>query len=272
MEDAQEQTEHSQPPPNPADRPLVTLDHNALIALRENEPDAPAVRELLAMNRAGIIILNVTMNTAMENQRGGRLLDMQAYEAWLLGLGIAKDHIFTGWQFTAFSTPEAPDAMTVDPQLDVAFMSRIHAAVFPSIPFSWFEYRDRKRERLGLPRQALAEVDRLRWYPGSPSLRPATPALDALGPSEQKELRALSAELHRAWNNTKNDALGLHNHISQALHTAHPERAVFVTSDQQLWRRQATREAIRTLGYPGEILPPARAVEHLRAITGATLP
>jgi hypothetical protein len=72
--------------------------------------------------------------------------------------------------------------------------------------------------------------------------------------------------------NAKNDAQGLHNHISQALHTAHPEYAVFVTSDHRLWRRQATRDAIRALGYLGEILPPGRAVEYLLAVTGATLP
>jgi hypothetical protein len=44
-----------------------------------------------------------------------------------------------------------------------------------------------------------------------------------------------------------------------------------VTSDRVLWR-SATRDEIRALGYVGEILPPARAVEYLLTVTGATLP
>jgi hypothetical protein len=172
--ETEEQTESAPPPLNPADRPLVTLDNNALIALREDEADAPAVRELLALNRAGVIALNVTLNTALENQRAGAPMDMQAQEAWLLGLGIAKDRIFSSWRFVPFSTPEAPNAMTFDPQLDVAFMCHIHKIVAPNIPFDWHVYRNEETKASDKSQRAMAELDHLHHFSGSPSLRPAT--------------------------------------------------------------------------------------------------
>lgn len=178
MEDGEEQSEATRPPLNPPDRPMVTLDHNAIIALQKGEPAAPAVNDLLALNRAGFITLNVTQSTALENGRPGAPRDMQVFEAWLLSLGITRDHIFSSWRSVPFSTPDDPDAMTFDPQLDVALMRRIHEINFPDISFSWPEYRDReceRRDKSEQERQALAEWGDLRYFSGSPSLRPATP-------------------------------------------------------------------------------------------------
>src|SRR5258706_52951 len=58
-----------QGPQNPVDRPLVTFDTNIIYALRNNEPDALPIRQLLAFNRAGVITINVTLSTALEEQR-----------------------------------------------------------------------------------------------------------------------------------------------------------------------------------------------------------
>src|SRR5262249_18925818 len=93
---------------NPEDLPLVTLDNNALIALRNDEAAAPAVRELLEMNRTGLIVANVTMSTAMEAQREVGQSDWQGQRTRIESLGIARDHIFTSSRSIGFETPEAP--------------------------------------------------------------------------------------------------------------------------------------------------------------------
>ncbi len=263
-------------PPNPADRPLVTLDTNVLIALRNDEPAAPSVQSLLALNRTEVITINITLSTALERRRVGELRDMQAYDAWLRSLGITTGHIFTAPRTIGFNTPGEPGTITFGVELELAANRRVHEILCPTIPFSWFEYRDRECERRGMSRAAMAELDQERWVgsyirpsPDAPARRP-TPALDALSPEEREELRILHARLNRIWSNEKNDALGLYNHITQAWHTTHPEHAVFVTSDGGFLRAQR-REALQRLGYHGQLLPPGRAVEYLLAITGAVL-
>lgn len=72
-----------QGPQNPADRPLVTFDANIVYALRNNEPGAPPIRQLLALNRAGVITINVTLSTALEEQCPDEQLEMHEYAAWL---------------------------------------------------------------------------------------------------------------------------------------------------------------------------------------------
>ena len=80
----------------------------------------------------------------------------------------------------------------------------------------------------------------------------------------------LHKRLYRRWMNAKNDALGLYSHLTNTVHTTYPERAVFVTNDRD-FLRQTKLVALRELGFPGEILPPAQAVTFLCNATGASL-
>lgn len=257
------------------DRPLVTLDNNALIALRRDELDAPAVRELLSLHRSELITINVTQSTALERQRAGEEMDMQAHRAWHLEQGIAPDRIFTASRSIGFDTTKAPGVPTFAPFLEVAAMQRVHEILSPTVPFMWRDYRDREciafvkarhasEEMLRKFMRAMAELDRSRygvWIPPLP-----TPTLDAHSTVDQEAARALSTRLHRVWANKKHDALGLYNHITMAWHTTYPELAVFVTSDRN-FRKPTKFAALRALGYGGEILPPAEAVAFLRTAT-----
>lgn len=266
----------SKPPPNQADLPLVTLDNNPLIALRNDEPDAPAVRELLAMNRAGLIAANVTMVTGMEAQRDEERLDGQgqmAQIAWIESLGIARDHIHTHPRSIGFATPEFPDGPTFAPWLEVAFAERLHTILHSEVPFMWWEYRDRESERRRLTetqKRALRELDDLRMGPIRIPPRP-TPGLDALSSGERDELERFLTHLHRKWFNAKNDSEGLRIHITLAWHTTHPEHAVFVTSDGD-FHKQTKLQELRALNFPGEILRPAEAVAFLRTVIGGPFP
>ena len=68
---------------NAAGCPLVTLDANIVIALRNNGRAAIPAQQLLAFNRVGMITVNVTLSTALEEQRPDYRLDMRAYAAKL---------------------------------------------------------------------------------------------------------------------------------------------------------------------------------------------
>lgn len=263
--------EPARPMVSPADLPLVTLDNNALIAVRDLEPAAGAVHELLAMKRAGQIDINITLSTGLEAGRDGSRLDWQDHIAWLESLGIARGNIFTGPRTIGFRTPDAPDAITFGVEYEVALNIRIHTILRPKIPFDWHDFRDAECIRADLPLQALAEYDLAQkgFYipptPQHPRQRP-TPYYDALPPEGQAQVRALYQRLQRVWHNAKNDSLGLYNHLTVAAHTAHPERSVFVTSDKHFLA--ATKLAkLRALGFRGEILTPDKAVEFLRAAT-----
>lgn len=265
---------------NPADRPLVTLDTNVVIALRNNEADAQPARQLLALNRAGAVTLNVTLSTALEEQRPGENLEMHEYAAWLQEQGIALGNAFTGPRTIGFHVPGTPSTTTTfDVRLEIALNERIHTILFPNISFSWVRYRDQEYERrgiVGIKRMALIELESARWdiyippSPLAPAQRP-TPALDTVAQAEREELWALCEQLHRTWMNAKNDALGLYAHLTQAAHTTHPEWAIFVTNDGN-FRKQTKLAALRKLGFPGEILRPTEAVAFLARLTGIPLP
>lgn len=254
----------SAPQRNMADLPLVTLDNNPLIALRNDEPDAPAVRALLDLNYAGLIAINVTRSTAMEAQRLTDRLEEPDLIAWLKSLGITRDNILTSWRSVGFETPGAPDTMTFDPRLELALTEHIHTILHPEMPFMWHVYRQSACENHHLTEtqvQALLELETLHWGPTRIPLCP-TPGLDALSNDEREGLAKFLERLNRRWFNAKNDAEGIHIHITLAWHTTHPEHSVFVTSDKRL-RTETKRAALRALGYRGEILPPADAITFL---------
>ena len=270
-----------QSPSNPADRPLVTFDTNIVIALRNNEPDALPARQLLALNRAGVITIIVTLSTALEKRSSNKKLEMPEwpeYIAWLQDQGIAPSNIFTVQSMIGFHLPgSTPNTITFDGRLDRALNECIHHALFPNVPFDWYEYRDQVYERrgiVGIKREALIELEFQDIYiPYSPeaSARMLTSALDALEQTERKKLSALWKELDENWMNAKNDALGLYIHLTRATHTTHPEQAVFVTNDRN-FRKQTKLKALRRCGYRGEILRPAEAADFILKVTGASLP
>ena len=271
--------EDGQNPQNPADRPLVTFDTNIIYSLRNNEPDAPAIRQLLTLNCMGVITVNVTLSTALEKQRPNAKLSMQDYAAWLQEQGIAIADIFSGPRTVGFHVRgDPPNMTTFDGRFERMLNERIHNIFFPNIPFSWYEYREQECERRsiqGIRRQALIELDALRWGGYIPPTRhapmqPPTPALNTLAMAEQEDLRVLQEELHEEWANKKNDALGFYAHLTRAAHTTHPEYSVFVTNDGNFHRRTKLVE-LRQLGFRGEILRPAEAVTFLLKVTGVSL-
>jgi hypothetical protein len=101
-----------------------------------------------------------------------------------------------------------------------------------------------------------------------------TPALDELSANDKEQLRQRFEKMHRRWLNTKNDALGLHAHITSAWHTTHPDHAVFVTSNDNFYKRasqkQTKLELLRELGYLGKVLRPVEALVFLRTVTSAS--
>lgn len=258
---------------NPADLPLVTLDNNAFIALRQHEPAEAAIRELLAMNAAGLIVANVTLSTGFEAQRSGEEMEWGERIHWLLGLGIVREHIFTHPESVGFAVPDLPDIPFFDPRLEFALARRIHAILFPDVPFLWYEHRQNEcmdRSITGTRLQALLELDAERLGPTRIPPRP-TPALDALGEAEREELRLALRRMQRRWNNAKCDALGLYNHITQTWrHTTHSEHAVFVTSDDNFFKKTKASE-LQALGYCGTILRPVDAVAFLRALSAVPI-
>lgn len=260
---------------NPADRPLVTLDNNIVVVIRNNTPSDPLVqpaRQLLALNRTGVITLNVTLSTALEKQRPGEKLAMYEYATWLQEQGIAS--IFTNSRTVGFRVPSTdPDTITFDVRLEIALNERVHSILFPEIPFGWFEYLDQecaRRNIVGAEREALRELDARDFYipysPQAPAQLP-TPALDSLGQAEQEKVHALHERLRHKWMNAKNDALGLYSHLTNAVHTTYPERAVFVTNDDNFFK-QTKVVAFRALNFPGNILRPAKAVAFLCKVAG----
>ncbi len=266
-----------QGPQNPADRLLVTFDTNIVIALRNNEADAQPARQLLALNRAGVITVNVTVSTALEEERPDEKQEMHEYAAWLQEQGVAPGNIFTHPRTIGFHVPgTAPNMITFNFQLEHALNERIRQILFPKVPFAWFEYRDQECVRFGVggtKREALIELDSQDFYiPYSPQApaQLATPALDVLEHTEREEVHDLYERLHRRWMNKLNDALGFYNHLTQAAHTTQPEYAVFVTNDRN-FRKQTKLAALRQLGFRGKILPPAEAVAFICKVTGASL-
>jgi hypothetical protein len=259
------------------DRPLVTFDTNIILILRNNEPDASTVRQIIALSHADVITINVTLSTALEEQRPNEQIEMHEYAVWLQEQGIAPGNNFTGPRSIGFYVPGTPpNTITFDVQLERALNERIHQILFPNIPFSWVEYLNQECDRgdiVGTKREALIELDRQEMFISySPQASTQLPnsALYALEQSEREEVRNLYKRLHRRWMNVKNDALGFYAHLTQAAYTTHPEYAVFITNDGN-FRKKTKLAALRHLGFRGEILPPAEAVAFIFKVTGASL-
>ena len=142
--------------------------------------------------------------------------------------------------------------MTFGVDRELALNQCLHSAMFPQIPFHWRDYLDQqcaKRGIIGTRREAIFELDnkRLPYIPQSPQApqqRP-TPALDTLEQEDYEELSDIYLKLHWNWMNKKNDALGLYNHLTNAVHTTYPDQSIFVTCDRHFLNKIA---AIRRCG------------------------
>ena len=86
------------------DRPYVTFDSNMLIAVRNDEQGtangndkktAALTHELIGFNRAGTIVVSVTLTALLELTDGGRMSPQELTD-WLMGLGIARENIDRG--------------------------------------------------------------------------------------------------------------------------------------------------------------------------------
>jgi hypothetical protein len=287
---------------NKYDRPLATLDSNPLFAYldaqtgvaqsEKDRADAVAVGKLVALQRLGAIRLMVGLSTALEKKRAGEKKDWQADIARVEALGIERNDIFTGPLAIGFSKLSAPNAMSagIDPDTGIPMETmlnwQIHAILFEgktepnanNVAFYWHTYRDQKCEQLditGADQHALVELDDKRWRTGNLP-HPPTPAIDALCPRRRGELDSILTEMYEYWMNKKNDALGLYNHVTHAVHTSIPQYAVFVTSDQNFkrYRRVLNKtnwERLQALGFPGHIMEPNGAVAYFLLVTGASL-
>lgn len=249
---------------------LVTFDNNILIDLRKDiEPTANYARQLLGFNREGRITVSTTISTMLEKQRPGEEMSLQELMAWLQEMGFTSEHIFMGPRTIAFNVQ---GVMTFGPDRESALNQCIHYAMFPNIPFHWREYLDQQCTKQGIvntKREALIELDNkmqlpyIPYSPQAPQQRP-TPALDTLEQDEIEVLSDLYLDLHDRWGNAKNDALGLYNHLTNAVHTTYPDQSIFVTSDKRHFLNKIG--SIRKCGFRGEILPPADAVAFIKRV------
>lgn len=247
---------------------LVTLDNNILIDLRKNiDPVATYARKLLDFNREGIITVATPLSTMLERQPPGQERSVQELLSWLEEIGIATEHNFKGPRTIAFNVQ---GVFTWGVDREVALNQSLHYAMFPQVPFYWSDYLDQecaKRGIVGTRREVLIGLDNKKkpYIPPSPQApqQYPTPLLDALMQDEWEELCNLYEKLSRNWMNKKNDALGLYNHFTNAVHTTYPDQSIFVTNDNHFHNKI---EAIRRGDFLGEILRPAKAVAFIERV------
>lgn len=277
------------------DRPLATLDHNPLVAYFDSErvvpqnskdlDDASEMRELFALQRAGAVRLMVGLSTALEKpRRGEQRKELHDLARELEAMGIARADILTTPRTIGVSVPDEPNTVFYDLALGTTLNREIRAILFEgkserdakNVAFDWRPYRDGACRRWCVTESevpALAELDALRpgpYIPSSPCAprRPATPTLDALAPERRARLTDIIQDMADDWMNTKNDALGLFNHLTHALHTHAPQHAIFVTSDGN-FKQKGKWARLKALGFPGHIMEPAEAVAYFRSLANA---
>jgi hypothetical protein len=277
------------------DRPLATLDHNPLVAYFDAEQGVPQspkdrgdvseMRELFALQRAGAVRLMVGLSTALEKPRPGeRRKELHVLARELEALGIDRDDILTTPRTIGVSVPDQPNTVYYDVELETMLNQKIHAILFEgkterdakNVAFYWPAYRDGAYRRWHVTDSeapALAELDFLRpgrYIPLSPQAPrlPPTPTVDELEPERRAGLADILQEMADDWMNTKNDALGLFNHLTHAVATSVPQHAVFVTSDRN-FKQKRKWDKLKALGFPGHIMEPAEAAAYFRSLAVA---
>lgn len=260
----------------PHAQPVVTLDSNCLYSFRYNQQGAHEISELVRLNREGSIDLKVTVASALEARSSDlRKPPLRDWQPWLQEQGMAASSIFVHATNIAFRTTDAPDAVTYDHWHEMRLRDAIHDILFPNDGAKWwFDYRDQACARLAITEQrieAILELDNQRLM-GNPSPSPIyphgrpTPALDALSLSERQELETILWRIRKKWMNHMCDVEIVFIHISRALESRCPERAVLVTRDGDDILKPTKVEQIKRLGYSGQILDPTDAVTFLHAV------
>ena len=189
----------------------VALDWNCIIALEEERPAAPFLRQIQAWHNQGKISLCISSPSRLENPQDNTMLTIDEPE-WnqkihIVGLeGIelrgSKPRAFIG----------ADGSYLYDHTLEVLVMQKMHAILFPNIDFLYYDYCRRMHQD---------PLDSHSFPNMSDSYRAASP--------EQQRI-------NRKWNNAKCDSLSLYAYSTWA-----EVDDLFVTTDQNFQPFQMQR-------------------------------
>lgn len=133
----------------------VTLDRNCIIALENDEPEAPALRQLVAFHNVGKISLRVTAISIAERERKGAPPQyIEEFKQRIEAIGLGTIEIFPtlaylGLAIVGWCYPAGEET--------AVFERKIHEILFPTTEFSYTDYC----KRLGID-PTEDEVDR-KW-------------------------------------------------------------------------------------------------------------
>lgn len=231
---------------------LVTLDNNSIIALEnDEEPNATAMKQLIAFHRQGIIKIIVGWRTLLEKPRQGKghLWFPEEERSRMDALGLSAVELFKTPQTMWFLNEEG--FLTYEHELP--FLRAIHEILFPNIDFDFRDYLKRYCKEHQLDLDLLEQVafyssplTRVYSSPAEWELRLAREQQLADNPRITQQYR----KIREKWTNAKNDALGLCAHTSW-------RGDIFVTSDKNFYK-------VKLFSLiPGKILPPKEAVQEI---------
>src|SRR6266571_7669115 len=125
----------------------VAFDWNCIIALEEERPSAPALRQIQAWYKEGLIGLCISSPSRLENPRLASpkdtdvgedipplAIDEEEWKKKMRGVGLEGIELRPA-RTRAYSGP-----MTFDHNLDQLIMWEIHHLLFPKIDFSYYDY------------------------------------------------------------------------------------------------------------------------------------
>src|SRR5436309_3503846 len=120
---------------------LVTLDNNCIIALKEGEePNATAIRKLIAFQQKGIIKIIVGWRTMLEKPpQGEKPLWFPEQKHQMEDLGLGDAELFKVHQTMWFRKEEG--FLTFEPE--IIYLRAVHEILFPNVDFSFHEYLKR---------------------------------------------------------------------------------------------------------------------------------
>jgi hypothetical protein len=119
----------------------VTLDTNCIIALEENRPTAPFLRQLITFHDAKKINLRVVAISASERKRDGTYAaNFSEFKQKIATVGvehvdILKPIAYLGMAYLDWCYPSGGQATVLE--------RKIHEILFPSIEFDYLDYRHR---------------------------------------------------------------------------------------------------------------------------------
>jgi hypothetical protein len=244
---------------------IVTLDHNAIIALEHadephEQPIAEAVRELIRYHDAGYIALKITSSTMLENPQYGKDPDIAKLIAQYQDLGLGSLALFQGPQSLVFT--DGKGTIFANTDQEQLFLRKVHMLIHPNIDFDLGAYRRRYCKDKKLDEQEEIQIAKISGYQWMP--------LDAFAArAEAEQIRATrpdlvchSERINRKWNNAKCDALGLCTHASWG-------GTIFVTNDDNFYGHKHDELERLTNSY---VIHPCEAIAVLRSIIAVPEP